>query len=109
MFGGGWTNGLGIPPSSRRTRRSTVPRLSEIYGIVIWMYYGDHPPPHFHATYGDHVAQVAIDTLSVLAGGLPARALRVVREWGALHRDELSANWGRAVARQPLGKIERLP
>lgn len=86
-----------------------MPRLSEFYGIVIWMYYCDHPPPHFHATYGEHVAQVAIDTLAVLAGELPARALRLVREWGELHRDELADSWERALARQPLSRIEPLP
>jgi hypothetical protein len=28
-----------------------VPRISSFYGIVIEMYFGDHPPPHFHARY----------------------------------------------------------
>ncbi|MGH9224369.1 MAG: DUF4160 domain-containing protein [Acidimicrobiales bacterium] len=86
-----------------------MPRLSEFYGIVIWMYYGDHPPPHFHATYGEHVAQVAIDTLAVLAGSLPTRALPLVEEWGELHREELLANWQRALGRVPLGRINPLP
>jgi len=26
-----------------------VPRIGAFYGIVIEMYFGDHPPPHFHA------------------------------------------------------------
>jgi uncharacterized protein DUF4160 len=26
-----------------------VPELSRFYGIIIRMFYGDHPPPHFHA------------------------------------------------------------
>jgi len=30
---------------------AVAPRISEFYGIVIEMYYGDHPPPHFHARY----------------------------------------------------------
>ncbi|MDQ4090052.1 MAG: DUF4160 domain-containing protein [Actinomycetota bacterium] len=29
-------------------------------------------------------------TLEVIAGGLPNRAMRLVREWGELHRAELS-------------------
>jgi hypothetical protein len=32
-----------------------VPRISAFYGIVIEMYFGDHPPPHFHARYGGDV------------------------------------------------------
>jgi hypothetical protein len=57
-----------------------VPRISAFYGIVIYMYRPDHPPPHFHAQYGEHIAQIALDTLQVLNGWLPARALRLVRE-----------------------------
>jgi hypothetical protein len=26
-----------------------VPELSRFYGIIIRMFYGDHPPPHFMA------------------------------------------------------------
>jgi hypothetical protein len=32
-----------------------VPRISEFYGIVIEMYFRDHPPPHFHARYSGEV------------------------------------------------------
>jgi hypothetical protein len=34
-----------------------VPRISAFYGIVIAMYYDDHPPPHFHPKYGEHQAR----------------------------------------------------
>ena len=37
------------------------------------------------------------------------RALRLVREWGELHRDELMAAWTHALAHEPLGTIEPLP
>jgi Domain of unknown function (DUF4160) len=33
-----------------------LPRLSAFYGIVIYMYRPDHPPLHFHAQYGEHIA-----------------------------------------------------
>jgi hypothetical protein len=41
-------------PDGSRGRREVadnprVPRLASFYGIVIWMYRPDHPPPHFHA------------------------------------------------------------
>jgi hypothetical protein len=29
-----------------------MPELSRFYGILIRMYFSDHPPPHFHAKYG---------------------------------------------------------
>ena len=38
-----------------------VPRLSEFYGIVIYMYFADHNPPHFHAIYAEHEALIRID------------------------------------------------
>jgi hypothetical protein len=40
-----------------------VPRLSTFYGIVIYMYRPDHPPPHFHAQYGEHIAQIDLASL----------------------------------------------
>jgi hypothetical protein len=39
---------------------------------------------------------------------MPPRALRFIREWAELHRDELMANWNRARDRQPLEEIEPL-
>jgi len=56
-----------------------MPRISEFYGIVIAMYYAEHGVPHFHARYAGQEASVAIETLEVLAGSLPERALRLVR------------------------------
>ena len=30
-----------------------MPEISRFYGIVIKMFHADHPPPHFHAEYGE--------------------------------------------------------
>jgi hypothetical protein len=86
-----------------------MPRVSSFYGIVIYMYRPDHPPPHFHAQYGEHLAQVAMDSLEVISGSLPPRALRLTREWAGLHADELRANWKLAQALEPLVSIAPLP
>jgi hypothetical protein len=85
-----------------------VPRISAFYGIVIAMYYDDHPPPHFHAKYGEHQVQMAIATGEVLHGSLPRRALALVQEWAELHRDELAADWRRAEREEPLASIDPL-
>ena len=85
-----------------------VPRLCAFYGIVIFMYRPDHPPPHFHAQYGEHVAQIELVSLEVLNGSLPPRALRLVREWAALHGAQLAENWELAQALEPLVSIEPL-
>jgi len=73
-----------------------VPRISEFFGISIYMYWGDHGPPHFHARYAGRKASITVDELSVLHGSLPKRALDLVIEWAALHQDELRAAWERA-------------
>lgn len=66
-----------------------MPELSRFYGVQIKMYYDDHNPPHFHARYGGDEALIAIDTLEVIAGTLPSRALGLVYEWAGQHRAEL--------------------
>jgi hypothetical protein len=86
-----------------------MPRLAAFYGIVIYMYRPDHPPPHFHAQYGEHVAQIDLATNQILAGSLPPRALRLVQEWAQLHVGELSENWALAQALEPLVPIDPLP
>jgi Protein of unknown function (DUF2442)/Domain of unknown function (DUF4160) len=65
--------------------------------------------PHFHALYAGRDASIAIETLEVLGGSLPDRALRLVREWATLHRAELEADWQRARDGQPLDRIPPLP
>jgi hypothetical protein len=86
-----------------------VPSISHFYGIVIWMYRPDHPPPHFHAQYGEDVAQIELATLRVLGGSLPPRALRLIRQWAKLHADELAENWERAQQLEPLVPVDPLP
>jgi uncharacterized protein DUF4160 len=85
-----------------------MPRISSFFGIVIEMYFGDHPPPHFHARYSGESAKIEIATGDVLAGSLSNRALRLVREWVEQHRDELEANWERAVNNDKPEPIEPL-
>lgn len=57
-----------------------MPRLCEFYGIVICIYFTDYSPLHFHAYYAGAEVEVAIETLQVLAGRLPPRALGLVME-----------------------------
>jgi hypothetical protein len=62
-----------------------MPRISAFYGIIVTMYSNDHAPPHFHARYGEYEAKIAIGTGDPLAGQLPGRAVRLVREWTEQH------------------------
>ena len=85
-----------------------MPEISRFYGIIIYIYYDDHNPPHFHAVYGDLEAQISIDSLSLIAGHLPPRAFGLVIEWAVMHKKELVENWREAEKHQPLNKIEPL-
>ena len=85
-----------------------MPRISQFFGVTIYMYFNDHLPPHFHAEYGEFEAVYAIDTLDSLRGELPRRAHILVIEWAQAHRIELRANWQRARQQMPLEQIEPL-
>ena len=85
-----------------------MPELSRFYGIIIRMFYDDHPPSHFHAAYQDEEVQVNIQTLEVMKGRIRRRALVLVLEWAALHRDELRRAWDVAGRNQEPDKIEPL-
>ena len=85
-----------------------MPEISRFFGIVIRMYYGDHLPPHFHARYGDDEAVIDIHRLVVIGGRVSPRALGMIVEWGAQHRQELLDLWELAAEWQPLHEIAPL-
>lgn len=85
-----------------------MPEICRFYGLVITMYWSDHNPPHFHARYGEWIAEVDIQTLALLRGSLPPRALALTVEWALQHRAELMEQWQRARRQQPLQSIEPL-
>lgn len=85
-----------------------MPRISNFFGIVVEMYFKDHPPPHFHALYSGEEAKIEIATGEVLRGSLSPRALRLVREWLELHRSELEINFQRVANEEQPYRIEPL-
>ncbi len=72
-----------------------MPVISRFYGIIIRMYFlqSEHNPPHIHAIYNDDVAAIDFMTGKVLEGHLPTKAMNMVQEWIAIHRDELKTIW----------------
>lgn len=84
-----------------------MPELSRFLGIVIYMYYREHAPPHFHAEYGEFEISVDIQTGAV-TGKFPRRALHLVLEWYSLHRVELAGNWSLSQSKNPLKAIKPL-
>ena len=85
-----------------------MPTISTFYGILIRMFYNDHPSSHCHARYGEFEATVDIGTLEVIEGQLPRRALNLVREWAMIHREELLEDWRFCRENTAPAKIEPL-
>ncbi len=85
-----------------------MPRISEFYGIAIYMYFSDHNPPHFHAIYAEHEALIRVDNGSTIGGELPKTAARLVEQWRAANEAELARNWDLAQVPAPLLSIEPL-
>lgn len=67
--------------------------VARFYGITIKIFFGDYPPPHFHAIYGDFNALVSIKTLVILEGDLLSRAEKLIIEWAKLYQKELLNIW----------------
>ncbi|MDH7975281.1 DUF4160 domain-containing protein [Sphingomonas sp. AR_OL41] len=82
-----------------------MPIISIFFGIIIRMYHADHPPPHFHAAYQGLEAFVRIEDGEIVAGSLPRKAARIVRQWALDHQAELMANWARGEALEPMEMI----
>lgn len=85
-----------------------MPQLSRFYGIIIYLYFKDHNPPHFHAWYSEHKCEISIVDLTILKGSLPGRAFALVLEWAALHRKELLDSWNLAKEGKTFSAIEPL-
>ena len=70
-----------------------MPEITRFYGIIIKLFFGDHPPPHFHAVYGEYNALFNIETLEMIEGDLPLRAKKLVEEWATIYKNELKEIW----------------
>jgi len=58
--------------------------------------------------YGEKVAKIAIETLQIIEGSIPQRALVLVREWARIQKQELRDAFERAAAFERPGKIAPL-
>lgn len=84
-----------------------MPEISRFLGIVIFMNFKDHNPPHFHAMYGDYHIIVEIQS-GVVEGKFPRRALSLIMEWCEIHRNELLENWESLMNKGSYNKIKPL-
>ncbi len=88
-----------------------MPRISEFFGIVIYLYYQDqgvHHTPHFHAEYAGEEVVISIPDAEVLAGSLPSKKEKLVKAWAVLRERELQEAWEAAVEGDSPRKIKPL-
>lgn len=85
-----------------------MPKVSEFFGISIYIYYREHFPAHFHAIYSGEEALISIENFSLISGKISPRTMGLVVEWATAHQKELIKAWEQAISQQPLDKIEPL-
>jgi Domain of unknown function (DUF4160) len=69
------------------------PRISEFFGIKVYMYFEDHNPPHFHVIYNEFECFIDIETLMIIEWKLPKKVEKLVTAWAELYQDELREDW----------------
>lgn len=84
-----------------------MPEISRFYGIVIYMNYNDHNPPHFHAKYQDQEIIMEINSGTV-EGKMSKRALELIFKWADKYKIELNENWELSRERKQLKNISPL-
>jgi hypothetical protein len=57
------------------------------------MYFKEHGIAHFYAIYGEFNGVFNIETLELMEGDLPPRALRLVNDWAKKYQAELLTMW----------------
>jgi hypothetical protein len=82
-----------------------MPVVARFDGIKIQFYNDEHPPPHFHAEYAEHVAMIDIDTLAIMQGHLPRPQYRKVVAWAETRKGALLLAWVTSLSDLNPGKI----
>lgn len=70
-----------------------MPEISRFFGIIIYMYFEDHNPPHFHVEYAEYEAMIEINSGEILRGSLPSKQLKYIQVWCDIHKNELLDNF----------------
>jgi hypothetical protein len=85
-----------------------MPLISQFFGIMIYMYWDEHNPPHFHAKYNEFEAEISLLPIKIIKGDMPKRIRSLIFEWTAEHHEELLENWELSKANKELNRIKSL-
>lgn len=56
-----------------------MPEICRFFGIIIFLYWKDHNPPHIHFTYGDYECSISVLD-RIVDGQAPAKVIAKVNE-----------------------------
>ena len=82
-----------------------MPEICRFFGIIIFLYWKDHNPPHIHFTYGDYECSISVLD-RIVDGQAPAKVIAKVNEWINLHEAEILSLWEKAQKGEKIDKIE---
>ena len=77
-------------------------RMVKIGNMTIRVNGNDHLTAHFHVITPDHEGLVAIKTLALFRGALPAQVLVSALQWAKVNHDALIAEWNAWNPRHPV-------
>lgn len=82
-----------------------MPEISRFFGIIIYIYWKDHNPPHIHFSYQDYDCTISVFD-RIVDGQAPAKVIAKVNEWMDLHEAEILTQWEKAQKGEKIEPIE---
>jgi len=70
-----------------------MPEICRFYGIIVYMFFNDHNPPHFKVKYAEFEANILIENGNLLNGDFPIGKLKLVQAWAEIHQIQLIEMW----------------
>ena len=70
-----------------------MPEICRFYGIIVFMFFNDHNPPHFKVKYGEFEEKILIENGSLLNGDMPLIKYKLIQACAEIHKVELLDMW----------------
>lgn len=58
-----------------------MPLIGVLNGMKIYVYYGDHLPPHIHVYYNEYHMIIVIESGKQYSGRLPVNKYKKINKW----------------------------
>ena len=84
-----------------------MPVISRFFGIIVYINWKDHSPPHFHAKYQDDEIIMEIKT-GKTTGYFSQKGKQLLNEWREIHLNDLLEDWTLAENNMRLKNISPL-